>query len=264
MTVGLSLRKEHLHEIMVSRPSLPFFEVLIENYLHEDSPLLRQLLDIREYYSLFAHGTGLSIGSVDPLNAIYLTRVKTLLERLAIDVYSDHLAFVSHNGEYFPELFPLPYTNECLAHVARRVDAVQAFLKRPLLLENISSYVTPGHHDMTEAEFLTALCVKTGCKIWLDINNIYVSCCNHGWLVAAYLDALKAEHIAGYHLGGYDEESGVLIDTHGQDVDAKVWTLFAEVIQRFGKRPVIIERDQRIPELSALLIEVEKARAICH
>jgi uncharacterized protein (UPF0276 family) len=157
---------------------------------------------------------------------------------------------------------PLPYTEEALRHVARRVRAVQDFLGRRILLENVSSYVAYRSSAMTEWEFLAALAREADCDILLDVNNIHVSAFNHGFDPIEFLDCVPAARVRQIHLAGHDHCGDLIIDTHDAKIIAPVWDLYAEALRRFGPVPTMIERDDRIPPLGTLVRELDRARAI--
>jgi uncharacterized protein (UPF0276 family) len=259
---GIGLRSCHYAEVLGSPPPSPWFEILSDNYLGAGGLPLHQLEQVRRDYPVTLHGVGMSLGSADPLDHAYLTRLKRLIERIEPAWVSDHLAWISIGGRYLHELLPLPYTEECLRHVASRVLEVQDFLGRRLLIENPSTYLTFRGDDMTESEFLTALVDMADCELLLDLNNAYVSAVNHGWDAAACLTALPAHRIREIHLAGYDQQEGYLFDTHGHRVHGPVWALYAEAIRRLGPVPTLIEWDTDIPSYAVLAEEAAKAQEI--
>jgi uncharacterized protein (UPF0276 family) len=259
---GIGLRSCHYAEVLGSRPPVPWFEILSDNYLGGGGLPLYQLEQVRRGYPVTLHGVGMSLGSADPLDRSYLARLKRLIERIEPAWVSEHLAWISIGGRYLHELLPLPYTQECLHHVASRVLEVQDFLGRRLLIENPSTYLTFRGEDMTEWEFLTALVELTDCELLLDLNNAYVSAVNHGWDAAACLTALPAQRIREIHLAGYEQHEGYLFDTHGHRVHGPVWALYAEAIRRLGPVPTLIEWDTDIPSYAVLAEEAAKAQAI--
>jgi hypothetical protein len=204
----------------------------------------------------------LSIGSIDPLDERYLDQVAALCDELEPALVSDHLCWSSLGGHTVHDLWPMPYTAEALAHVASRVAYVQERLGRQLLLENPSSYATFAAGELGEAEFLAELAARADCGILLDVNNVHVSCRNHGWDPAAYLAAIPAERVGYLHLAGHIDEDGLLIDTHDQPVCDDVWALYAEAVRRVGPIATCLERDDHIPPLAELAGELGRARAI--
>jgi len=222
--VGVGLRSPHYADILGSWPAIPWFEALSDNYLGGGLPL-HHLSLIRERYPITLHGVGLSLGSVDPLNQAYLQRLKALVERVEPSFVSDHLAWVSQGSRYFHDLAPLPYTEEALVHVAERIQRVQDFLGRQILIENLSPYVSFAGADYLEWEFLSELAHRADCFLLLDVNNVFVNAFNHGFEPLPYLDALPAGRVKEIHLAGYEEEGSFLFDTHGRAVQDGVWTL---------------------------------------
>ena len=208
------------------------------------------------------HGVSLSIGSTDPLDRAYLKQLRALAARVEPEWISDHLCWTGVAGRNLHDLMPLPYSQEALRHVARRVRAVQDLLGRRILLENVSSYVTYRSSAMTEWDFLAALAGEADCDILLDINNIYVSAFNHGFDPVEFLDGIPAARVRQIHLAGHDNCGDLIIDTHDAPVIGPVWDLYAEALRRFGAVPTMIERADRIPPLGTLVRELDRARAV--
>ena len=259
---GLGLRPRHYEAILKSSPRVDWFEALSENYMIPGGRPLDYLERIRERYPVVLHGVSLSIGSTDPLDRGYLKDLKALAKRIDPAWISDHLCWTGVRGRNLHDLMPLPYTEEALDHVAHRVREVQDVLGRRILLENVSSYVAYRSSEMTEWDFLAALAGRADCDILLDVNNIYVSAFNHGFDALDFLDAMPAGRVRQIHLAGHDNCGDMIIDTHDAKVIAPVWDLYAQAIRRFGAVPTMIERDDRIPPLGALVRELDRARAV--
>jgi len=257
---GIGLRSQHYHDILTTEPDIPWFEALTENYLGGGSPLAN-LQRIRERYPLTLHGVGMSLGSTDALNEIYLKKLKSLVERIEPAWVSDHLAWISAENRYVHDLLPLPYTEEALQHVSARVRQAQDFLGRRLLIENPSSYLSFKHDEMTEWEFLTALADQADCDLLFDVNNAYVSATNRGTDPIVYIEMLPTERVREIHLAGYEEHYGYLFDTHGYSVQPPVWELYRASIGKFGPVPTLIEWDTDIPSLQVLKNEAATAQA---
>jgi uncharacterized protein (UPF0276 family) len=201
----------------------------------------------------------LSIGSLDPLNPVYLDELAALAHAIEPAWISDHLCWGSAHGIYAHDLLPVAYTEESLDHVARRVQAVQERLQRRILLENPSTYLQIAGAEMTEWEFLGQLARRADCGILLDVNNVFVSAHNHGFDARAYLRALPPERIGQIHLAGHSVEGELLIDTHDDYVRPEVWELYAETVALIGARTTMIEWDAQVPAFEVL--EGELARA---
>ncbi len=259
---GLGLRPRHYEAVLRTRPRVDWFEALTENYMIPGGRPLQYLDRIRERYPVVLHGVSLSIGSADPLDRGYLAQLKALAARVQPAWISDHLCWTGVDGRNLHDLMPMPYTEEALRHVARRVRAVQEALGRRILLENVSSYVAYRSSAMTEWQFLAALAREADCDLLLDVNNIYVSAFNHGFDALAFLDGIPARRVRQIHLAGHGHCGDLIIDTHDAPVIGPVWELYAEAVRRFGPVPTMIERDDRIPPLGALVRELDRARAV--
>ncbi|WP_066341554.1 MNIO family bufferin maturase [Azohydromonas lata] len=263
---GIGLRGEHHAALLALRPSLGFIEVHSENYFGRGGPPAHWLRRAREHYALSLHGVGLSLGSADPLQVKHLRRLRELTDELQPALVSEHLSWSGVDGIFANDLLPLPHTREALAHVVARVQQVQEALGRQLLLENLSSYLRFSDDEMPEWAFIAEVARRSGCALLLDVNNLYVSARNHGFDALDYLAALPAEAVAQYHLAGhthrrFDDGTDILLDTHSHFVSDAVWALYAQVLQRFGARPTLIEWDAGLPPLPALVAEAHKAHA---
>ena len=259
---GLGLRTDHYEEVLAGQPGVDWFELLSENYLVPGGKPLRYLDRIRADYPVVMHGVSLSIGSSDPLDMHYLRALKALAERVSPHWISDHLCWTGVSGRNTHDLLPLPYTEEALAQVVAKVEAVQDYLGRRILLENVSSYVSYKDSELTEWEFLAEIARRADCLILLDVNNIYVSAYNHGFDAEAYLDAIPAERVQQIHLAGHSNCGDHIIDTHDADVIDPVWDLYAKAIARLGPVSTMIERDDHIPPLADLVSELDRARRV--
>lgn len=263
VAAGIGLRFRHHRVVVDTRPDVPWLEVHTENYMGGGtSPAY--LDTVRRDYPLSLHGIGLSLGSVDDLDAAHLERIRRVVERFEPGLVSEHLSWSIVGGTYLGDLLPLPLTEEALDVVCRHVDQTQAALQRSILIENPSSYLRYKHSTIPESEFLAAVARRTGCGILCDVNNIYVSACNHGWDASAYVAALPAHAIGEIHLAGHavrelDDGRVLRIDDHGSRVAPAVWTLYAEALERFGPVPTLIEWDTDVPPLEVLLQEAAQA-----
>ena len=257
---GIGLRTPHFSALEQDKPAIPWLEVPIDNYMIAGGQALQHLERIRRDYPITFHGVGMSLGSVDPLNTNYLRRLRQLLRRFEPAWLSDHLCWTSVDGHYLHELLPLPYVDEAVQHVSRRIREVQDFLGRRLLIENVSSYLQFTHSHMQEWEFLAAVAEAADCDILLDINNIHVSASNHRFDARHYLDALPLARVRELHLAGYEDCGTHLLDTHGAPVHEPVWTLYRQALARFGALPTLIEWDNAIPPLPVLQAEAARAQ----
>ena len=259
---GLGLRKEHYEAVLAERPKVDWFEIISENYMVEGGKPLDYLSRIREHYPMVMHGVSMSIGSTEPLDFDYLKRLKALIKRVEPAWFSDHLCWTGVHGVNLHDLMPLPYTEEAAQHVADRVSQVQDFMGRQMLLENVSSYVSYSDSQMSEWEFLRAVAERADCLILLDINNIYVSAFNHNFDPYTYLTAIPGERVYQFHLAGHTQENNLIIDTHDHPIADPVFELYAAAVQHFGRVSAMIERDDNIPPLPELLVELEQVRNI--
>ncbi|ELX11357.1 UPF0276 family protein [Janthinobacterium sp. HH01] len=261
---GLGLRPAHYNDIIATPPAasgIDWFEILSENYMVPGGKPLAMLDRIRRDYPVVMHGVSMSIGTPQGPSDEYLRELKKLMRRVEPLWVSDHLCWTGTHGANMHDLFPLPYTEEAVATVVRNVRRVQDYLERPLLLENVSSYLSFDSDTFQEWDFVAAVAEESDSLILLDVNNVYVSSVNHGFNPMTYLKALPAQRVQQIHLAGHSVQEGCIIDTHDQAVADPVWALYAQALRRFGKVATMIERDDNIPPLSELSAELRRARA---
>jgi uncharacterized protein (UPF0276 family) len=260
--VGLGLRAPHIRHVLDTRPTVPWFEVHSENYFVDGGPALAALTRVRSTYPVALHGVGMSIASTDSLDRAHLAKLSRLIDRIDPWLVSEHLCFSGADGRSLNDLLPIPYTMEALSHVCARIDEVQHRLRRPIAIENISAYVAFPESEMAECEFVAAVVNRTGCRLLLDVNNVYVNAANHRFDPYAYIDAMPGGAIVEYHLAGFDATDMCLIDTHGAPVADDVWKLYGYTLERFGPRPTLIEWDTDLPAFAVLEAEAKKAQRV--
>lgn len=255
---GIGLRTPHYQTILEQQPNIPWFEALSDNYFND--PHQRDfLLRLRQEYPIALHGVGLSLGSTDPLNITYLKQLKSLVDCIQPKLISDHLSWTSVAHHHLHDLLPLPMTDEVVAHVSERIQHVQDYLGRQILIENPSSYVGLAMDTMPEWEFVNAIASKADCHVLLDINNIAVSAFNQQFNADTYLAEIDATRVKQYHLAGYTDCSDHLFDQHNQAVHEDVWQLYEKALSIIGSKPTLIERDDNIPALETLIEEAKRA-----
>jgi uncharacterized protein (UPF0276 family) len=259
---GIGLRPPHYAEVVESHPPVDWFEVITENFMVAGGNPRHVLRQVRARYPVVLHGVSLSIGSVDPIDEAYLTGLAALADEIEPAWISDHLCWSSFGGHTGHDLWPLPFTEEALGHVVRRVQAVQERLRRPILIENVSSYLEFAHSTLPEWEFLSEVARRADCGLLLDVNNVFVSAHNHGFEAAEFLAGIPVERVKQIHLAGHRDEGTHLLDTHDHAVCDGVWALYRAAVRRFGAVPTIIERDDDIPPLAEVLAESRQAAAI--
>jgi len=266
LTAGLGLKPVHFDEALACADDGLWFEVHPENYMADGGPRLAWLGRVRDRHPLSLHGVGLSLASVEAPDAAHLARLASLVDRFEPALVSEHLAWSRTVGASFPDLLPVPRTVEALSVLAVNVGCVQDRLKRPIALENPSHYLHFDEHEFGEVDFLTELARRTGCRLLVDVNNVFVSANNLGTDPSSWIDAVPAELVAEVHLAGHHADprfgAGLLIDGHDAPVAEPVWALFERLIERIGSRPTLLERDDNLPLFDELRRERARAHAL--
>jgi uncharacterized protein len=264
---GVGYKPQHYQGIMSDPGPVGWLEVHAENYMGDGGRPLAQMRALAERFPFSVHGVGLSIGGEGPLDPEHLARLKHLVSWLKPASFSEHLAWSTHEGHYFNDLLPLPYTEQTLARVCEHIDQVQEVLGRRMLLENPSTYVAFAESEMSETDFLSAIAARTGCGLLLDVNNVWVASTNQKRDPYAYIDSFPLDHVGEIHLAGHDEQSddhgaALLIDTHDRPIIDQVWDLYAHTIRQAEPKPVLIEWDANIPAWEVLRGEAASAAKV--
>jgi uncharacterized protein (UPF0276 family) len=259
---GLGLRTPHYADFLATPQPLDWLEIITDNFLVDGGKPLAMLERIRRDYPMAMHGVAMSIGAAGGIDTAYLSKVKTLADRIQPMWVSDHLCWIGPGPEQLHDLYPLPYTDEAARHVIEQIRRAQDILQRRLVLENVSSYVAFGHNAASEWQFLSHIANAADCLLLVDVNNVYVSSVNHGFDPLDYLNGLPPERVQQMHLAGHADHGDHIVDTHDHPVAPAVWTLYEAACQRFGAVATMIERDDDIPPLATLLDELAVARDI--
>ena len=255
---GLGLRLDLIDQFQADPPSqVSFLEVAPENWIRVGGARGKALRSLSERYPLVCHGLSLSIGGPAPLDEDFLRDLKDFLDRHEARAYTEHLSYCGDSGQLY-DLMLIPFTEQAVHYVAKRIRRVQDVLERRIGMENVSTYAMPGG-ELSELEFLNAVVEEADCGFHLDINNIFVNSINHGFDLHEYLAGIPAERIMYAHIAGhYREPDNLRVDTHGEDVLPEVWDLLDEAYARYGVFPTLLERDFNIPPLDELLAEVDE------
>jgi uncharacterized protein (UPF0276 family) len=261
------LKAEHYRTIIETRPDIGFFEVHAENYMGPGGPPHRYLSAIRESYPLSLHGVGLSIGADGPLDTDHIARLKLLRQRYRPGLFSEPLAWSTHDAGFLNDLLPVPYTSETLERVVEHIDQVQTALGCQMLLENPSTYLSFAESSYTETDFIAEVARRSGCGLLLDVNNVFVASTNQDWDPVAYIESYPLPRVQEIHLAGHKRETDeknlpLLIDTHDRPVDDIVWDLYAVAIRLAGRVPTLIEWDTDVPTWAVLEGEARRAEAL--
>ena len=264
LTAGLGLRRSMLAELDAASDlarSVDFFEVAPENWIGIGGRLGKAFRRYAERFPLICHGLSLSLGGPDPLDELFLQRLRGFLDAHGALLYSEHLSWCT-DGAHLYDLLPIPFTAEAVQHVAARIRRTQDLLGRRIAVENASFY-TPLASELSEIEFLQAVLREADCDLLLDVNNVYVNSVNHRYDPRAFIDQMPAERVRYLHVAGhYREAPDLIVDTHGADIVDPVWSLLDYTYARLGRRPTLLERDFNIPPLAELLVELQQVRDI--
>ena len=259
---GVGLRTKHFAHLLEHPAGVDLFEILSENFMATEGRPMRVLERVAEQVPVVMHGVSLSIGGPAPLDLDYLATLGRLADRVGAAWVGDHVCWTGLAGHNGHDLYPMPYTEESLRRTVERVKQAQGVLGRPLVLENPSTYVRFAVDSMPEAEFMARLLDDADAAMLLDVNNVYVTCRNHGLDPHAYLDALPLDRVVQIHLAGHTDHGTHCVDTHDAPVRDEVWRLYGRVIAAAGPITTIVEWDDHIPAFAELVAETERARGV--
>lgn len=262
--IGLGLRREHYGSLLNRLPSdLQWFEVAPENYMEIGGKVYKDFCELAERLPIVAHSVSMSLGSLDPLNRTFLKQLKKFIRAHKIPMASDHICFSSYHGAQFDDLVPLPFTEEAVRHISKRIRQVQDFLEVPYAVENISYYAPAGAAEMTEWEFVRSVVEESGASLLLDVNNIYVNSVNFGFDPVTYLKAMPLDRIAYVHIAGHRRKrKNFLLDTHGAEIVSPVWEILDKLAAMTPISGIMIERDANIPPLAEIMEEIHHIQRI--
>lgn len=261
---GIGFKPQHFQEALASTAAGLWFEVHAENYMVGGGPRLAMLEALRKMRPLSLHGVGMSLAGAAEPDADHLAGLKRLVDRFEPALVSEHLAWSRLDGRCFPDLLPVPRTNEVLARCAANISRVQDALGQQILIENPTHYLSLREHSWSETSFLAELARRTGCGLIIDVNNVAVGAHNTAFSASDWLDAIPADRVGEIHLAGHsqDAEGTLLIDSHDAPVSEPVWALYEQLVGRIGQRPTLIERDGNVPSFTELMREHERASGI--
>lgn len=261
--VGMGFRDKHASHILKNLPKVDWFELLIDNYL-SDNVDLRSIDRLRESYSMSFHSVGMSIGSLTPFDTTLLSKIRELEQRWNPNLISDHFAWSQAGNSHFHELLPIPFTQEAIEHFVNRIDFLQNFMGRQILMENTSTYLVIPGNEMTEWQFINEVTQRTGCGLLLDINNVYVNAFNHGVSAQEFLHNIDLNNVQEIHLGGYEDRKDYYFDSHSRPVSKAVWQGYQHIMRKIPSIPTLLEWDNDIPEFEIVQLELAKAKKIIH
>jgi len=256
---GLGLRFPHFDDILKNDHTVPWFEVITDDFL-ENGPHHEKLLKLRRDFPIVLHSIGLNVGGVDDLNQKYLEKFKNLFDIFKPAFISDHLCWSAHNGKYHHDLLPIPRTKEGLQNVCSRINLLQDFFNRELALENITAYVGYKESEYSEVDFIREIVKATGCKLLLDITNILINHVNREESPKSYFDNFPMEAVVQIHIAGGELSNGTVIDTHGSTVHKNDIEVLKKIISNGYDIPILLERDRNIPSFLALEKELAEIR----
>jgi uncharacterized protein (UPF0276 family) len=262
LAAGVGFKAEHFEEALAAPAADLWFEVHAENYMVDGGPRLAMLEAVRSECPLSLHGVGMSLAGAAPPDADHLARLKRIVDRFEPELVSEHLAWSRLDGRCFPDLLPVPRTNEALSRLMDNIGRVQDVLGRSILIENPTHYLALRDHQWSETSFLAELARRSGCGLLIDVNNVAVGSHNLGYDASAWLEAIPAKLVGEIHLAGHsaDAEGTLLIDSHDAPVSDDVWTLYEGFIARIGAKPTLIERDGNLPPFAELMSERQRAQ----
>lgn len=261
--IGLGLRFPHFDDILREKPKIPWFEVIADDFLN-DGPHFEKLDLLRTDYPIALHSVSLNLGGVDEFNPDYLNTLKQVYERYQPSWISDHLCWTSHGGKHHHDLLPIPRTQQGLDNVCSRINYLQDYFKRPLVVENVTAYLDFQEEDYSESEFLQAIIEKTDCYLLLDISNVQINLANRGLAQENWWQDYPLDKVWQIHLAGGRFNGEITIDTHSECVAEADIHVLKKIYEQGYKIPAMIERDANIPSFLELESERQQVEKIVY
>lgn len=260
---GIGLRLQHFaHILECGVDGVDWFEIISENFFEDGGRPWAVLERVRRDKPVVMHGVGLAVGNSEGLSSAYLEKLRTVIKRVQPAWVSDHLCWGGYGGHHAHDLLPVPYTQECVDLIVKHVNQVQDFLGQQFMLENPSTYVAFTESHMPEWEFLGEIVRRTNCGLLLDVNNVIVSAYNHHFSAKEYIENIPVDCVGQLHLAGHTDKKTFLFDSHVGPVPDVVWSLYRDVLKRFGSIPALVEWDEDVPAYEIVVAESQKARRI--
>ena len=257
---GVSYLGKHRCQLLTGQAP-PVLEVVPDHFFGEPEGIL----ELAQRAQLVFHDVGLSLGSQGGLDAHAhrrLRRLRGLCDVAKPALFSDHLAATrTSSGLELGHLFPIRYTRRTLRDFADGVRRVQDWLQVPVAIENLAApFELPGS-EMDEAQFLNELVDATGCSLLLDLTNLLYNARNQRRDARQLLLAYPLSHVRQVHLAGGELQAGLWVDSHSRPVEQASFDLLPTLRGRAPLRCIIVERDEHLPALAALLEEARRADA---
>lgn len=211
---------------------------------------------------VFVHGLGLSLASPGSPDATTLKQFRRIV-RLADPAWiSEHVAFTRTPEVDLGHLNPVAPTQDMLDRLSDNARALSEVCEKPLILENITSYVRLSG-DMDEPEFLNALCGRAGCGLLLDVTNLFINSRNHGFDPVKWFQQIHPDFIVQLHIVGYSQRNGRWHDSHCERIQDDLLDLCQAVVEYAPVQAIILERDDPSADVRELADELRRLREIC-
>jgi uncharacterized protein (UPF0276 family) len=259
--VGINLRLDYIDEFLEVKPSVPFVEVILDNY-HSEGPHHKKLEKVRESYPVSFHCVGMNLGGTESINDFYLRRTKDLIDKFQPFQVSDHLCLQKFDKICFHDLLPFPLNEEGLSNVIERVNYIQDYLDSNLLIENLSYYCEYESSSLKEYEFLNEVTATTGASILLDLNNVWVNELNLSLSTSDYLENIDWSRVKEAHVAAPEKLNHLYVDTHGDIVQAPVIELMRVYKEKLQEIPVVYERDSNLPNFKEIIDEQIRLKGV--
>jgi len=264
VNIGLGFRREIANEFLDANSVEPdFIEVAPENWIDLGGYWKSKFKEVTEKYPLVLHGLSLSIGSPEEPDWEFLKKLKSFIKEFDVNIYSEHLSFAKMDNAHLYDLLPIPFKEDSIKHLVKRIHQVQDFLEMKIAIENVS-YYTPVDAEITEDIFVKRIVEEADCNLLLDVNNVFVNSFNHKYNAHNFIDNMPLEKVKYIHMAGHNKISDdLIIDTHGEAIIDPVYDLFEYTLNKMKHNvPVLLERDFNFPEIKELQKEMEVLRKI--
>jgi uncharacterized protein (UPF0276 family) len=264
---GLGWRPELAAGILSNLDRIDVVEVMADDYVGAPARELRALGTLAAQVPVVVHGVSLGLASTVPVETPRLEHFARVVNAVEPPFWSEHLAFVRGGGLEIGHLAAPPRNDATLEGTLRNVERARRVVGTEPLLENIATLIEPPGSRYDEVGWVTELLRRSSTGLLLDLHNLHANALNFHYDALDFLARLPLDRVTAIHLAGgkwIADSQGErrLLDDHLHDVPDAVYHLLTEVAAR-APTPltVILERDGEYPLFTALLDQLERARA---
>lgn len=269
--VGLGWRSELAAGIFSHLDDIDLLEIIADDHFRDSRRELRALRTLATQTPITLHGVAMGLAGSEPTETRRMDSMARLVDALAPESWSEHLAFVRAGGIEIGHLAAPPRTAQNVAAAIANIQRATKIVGIAPQMENIATLIDPPASTLDEATWITNIIAGSGAGLLLDLHNLYANALNFGSDPAALLLRFPLQRVKTVHLSGgmwvpepqpNPSKRMRLLDDHVHDVPPPVFELLA-LLATHAPQPldVILERDGEYPDVECLLMQLDAARS---